>query len=257
MGRARSALDYAGMHEADPAALVIGVDAGWGGTGWCLATSDGPIDAGRVRLPESDTERRARRAAAVKAWLAGLDVRIAEARMALAVRHGRAPPPRVLIERIPWVYAGRGNQAAIGWGQGRIDGMIELWATRDDWSPCWLVPSGDELARPPRAKRKTPAEMLAELRGHAPPPATKPRERSKTGDGVLWHGWRPWWGFPANVERSRAKAHAIRLVRGLGWGHLLDGHDEQPVDAPPAGDVAEAILIAVGGARHPRFAPDR
>ena len=247
-------LDFAAAHQPDPAALVLGVDAGWGGTGWCLATSEGPLDAGRVRLPDADTEARARRARAVKAWLAQLDVRIAEARIGLAVRFGRSPPPRVLIERIPWVYAGRGNQAAVGWGQGRIDGMIELWATRDDWSPCWLVPSADEMIKPPRRKAKTPAEMLAELRGEVAAAPT-PKARSTTGDGVLWHGWRPWWGYAASMERARAKAHAIRLVRGLGWGHLLDGHAETPADSPPAGDVAEAILIAVGGARHPRFAP--
>lgn len=254
MARPRSLRDFAAGHQIDPAALVLGIDGGWGGSGWCLATSEGPIEAGRRKLPDADTETRARRARAVKAWLAELDERIAMARIDLAVRYGRAAPPRVVVERIPWVYAGRGNQAAIGWGQGRLDGMIELWATRDDWSPCWLVPSGDELVKPARAKRKTPAEMLAELRGQAP--ATPGRAvRSTTGDGVLWHGWRPWWGYPANVERSRAKAHAIRLVRGLGWGYLLDGHAETPADAPPAGDVAEAVLIAVGGARHPGFAP--
>lgn len=60
--------------------------------------------------------------------------------------------------------------------------------------------------------------------------------------------WRPWWNLKG--PREQVKADAIRLVCGMGWGRWLHG-----LEPDAAGDVAEAILIAVGVARHPEQAP--
>ncbi len=69
--------------------------------------------------------------------------------------------------------------------------------------------------------------------------------------------WRKWWrlGGKGRYERKLAARDLVRLMR---WGHLLDPF-EWPADPEEAGgaqgDVAEAILLAVGAARNPAGAP--
>lgn len=234
---------------ADPAALVIAIDAGWTGTGWAICTSAGPIRSGRKVLPSAESEGEATRARAVKRWLAELELDVLQLRSDLEIAKGAPTTIRTVIERIPWVYD-RGNQAAIGWGQGRLFGLVESWGTRDDWLPVWPLPPLDEAPDPPRKTKKaddrptwppSPEQVKAAIKRAAP-------------QEPIWHGWRPWWGLRGN--RAVAKAGAIRLVRQLGWGAHLEGLAITPADAPPAGDVAEAILIGVGAARNPQFAPN-
>lgn len=69
--------------------------------------------------------------------------------------------------------------------------------------------------------------------------------------------WRAWWGIRACGGRSAYKLAAIRTVIQLGWRARLEpfadpGPDQ---DFGPRGDVAEAILMTVGAARHPNAAP--
>lgn len=68
--------------------------------------------------------------------------------------------------------------------------------------------------------------------------------------------WRAWWGV-AGRGRAEKKASAIRIVRHRGWGGFLDPHpDPGPArDHGARGDVAEAILIAVGAAGRPAELP--
>lgn len=234
----------------NPSDVFVSFDASWSGTGWAICTSEGPVRSGRKRLPGAESEGQATRARAVQAWLQELEVEVREVVQELQASTGKVSRVRVVIERIPWVYGDRGNQAAIGFGQGRLVGMLEWWGTRNGWASVWLLPSLDEAPDPPR-KRKTadvrptwpptPADVLEQLRRQSRP--TEP----------IWHGWRPWWGIRG--ARARAKATAIRLVRANGWGAHLEGLAETPADSPPAGDVAEAILMGVGAARHPGYAP--
>jgi hypothetical protein len=69
--------------------------------------------------------------------------------------------------------------------------------------------------------------------------------------------WRAWWGIRGLKDRARYKLAAIKLVGQLGWGARLEDYpDPGPEDDHgPRGDVAEAILLTVGAARHPEAAP--
>lgn len=69
--------------------------------------------------------------------------------------------------------------------------------------------------------------------------------------------WRAWWGIRGWKDRAAYKSAAIKLVGQLGWGARLEPFaDPGPEDDHGArGDVAEAILLTVGAARHPDGAP--
>lgn len=135
------------------ASVTLAHDSSWSGWGWCLATDRGPVAAGHVpRLGD-----RAWRWAGLVDELERLDQELTEAQALL----GPADPlPRVVVERAPPVYRGRGNQAATGQGIGQLGGAILLWGTRPgrlaypwelepgDWRPWWL----DRRARRPKGR---------------------------------------------------------------------------------------------------------
>lgn len=70
--------------------------------------------------------------------------------------------------------------------------------------------------------------------------------------------WRSWWKIAGRRNpkgRAGWKAWAVELVGILGWRHHLEPFPATGDDLGPRGDVAEAILIAVGAARHVAEAP--
>ncbi len=66
--------------------------------------------------------------------------------------------------------------------------------------------------------------------------------------------WRGWWQI-GRGKRPVLKQRAISRVQVMGWGRHLEPwfHHQEPDS--PLGDVAEAILQAVGYARHPECVP--
>ena len=113
--------------------LVLGNDAAWGGWGWCLATdTNGPIEVGWCKLGQ-----RAWREADLRAYLDELDGRLAEA--ALEVLSPGDPSPRVVVEKAPKVYSGRGNQSVIGFGMGEVHGALKVHFARPDLAYPWSV----------------------------------------------------------------------------------------------------------------------
>jgi hypothetical protein len=206
--------------------VTLAFDAAWGGTGWCLATEQGPVAVGHVKL-----SGRAWRWPALLAWL---DAVIAPELVDGELLRGDADPPiRLVIEEPPAVYSGAerwakakqghlpgakpppaGNQAATCFGLGRLAGALELWWVKEhpEKGYPWLV---------------------------------EPRE------------WRTWMkvGGTGRIARKRAAVDTVKLS---GWGHHLVPFpwDPDPDKAGGAlGDVAEAILLAVGASRNASLAP--
>lgn len=213
--------------------VVLGMDAAWGGLGWCLATEQGPVSAGHVVL----------RGAAYRwpALLRWLDTTIRPEITDGELLRGPADAPlRLVIEEPPVVYSGAsrgprapaggdlldrmadaaqqargearaaGNQSATCYGLGRLAGALEFWwAANPALAYPWLV---------------DPAH------------------------------WRKWWklGGRGRVERKQA---AVDLVTTLRWGRLLGDHKWNSASGGPRADVAEAILLAVGAARNASEAP--
>lgn len=203
--------------------LVAGFDAAWGGTGWCIATERGPLEAGHVVTDG------AYRLVRLQSVLQSLEHRLADHTLAL---HRSDPPPRAAIERLPWSYRRPGSQVRTVFGISGCAHVIAAWGTRRDWGYPWLIPPTDDRGKPkPGAKPRAPAP-----------------------------GWRQWWGIRGK-GRPAKKRDAIRHVRALGWGDLLEllplmsGDDVDANGDGPRGDTAEGILIAVGAARHPEQAP--
>lgn len=118
--------------------VVLAIDPGWGGTGWCLAAPSGPFTVGHVVLPGKGSRTRYSR---LVKWLDEL--------AALAGPIAADVRVRVVLEEAPEVYGGRGNQSATGYGMGTLAGAVLLWATRlalqepesYDWP--WPVPVRD------------------------------------------------------------------------------------------------------------------
>lgn len=198
---------------------ALGLDPSWKGLGWCAATDQGPVAAGHVSLD------RTWRWSAVDAWLRQvLGPEVADLGL---LRGADDPPPFLAIEKPPPVYTGgtnadggvlnhvAGNQAYVGYGLGTLAGAIQLWWVQQGWLGY-------------------PWEL-------------EPRE------------WRAWWSLNGGrgEKRGRAekKARAIRLVESMRWGRFLEPFPRDGEDHAPCGDVAEAILMAVGAARHARDAP--
>lgn len=124
---------------------------------------------------------------------------------------------RVAVEKPPEVYRGRGNQFATGYGLGTCAGTL-------------LAVAG------------------MALQGQRAAGAVKPDR----GELVPVAEWRAWWHPLVHGPGTDAwKATAVAAVRTLGWGHLLPTGDRL-TDIARRGDVAEAILLAVGRARHAR-----
>ena len=182
---------------ARPEGLVLGNDAAWGGWGWCLARSVGPISVGHVALGS----RRWR-------WDAlGYQLDALEALVDKA-----AAPVRVVVEEAPAIYTSPAGGRRLARGHaltpyklGQLTGSILLWGCREGWPYPWAVGVSE---------------------------------------------WRSWWNIRGR-GRAIKKRSAIRLVLSKGWGRFLQpfsGEDQR-------GDVAEAILLAVGAAMRPELAP--
>ncbi len=204
--------------------IVVGMDAAWGGWGWCLADQDGPRQAGHVVMgPPSRKKRSTHRTARLAAYLAG-PIAHALADGGLA-RASASPRLRVAIELPPSQYATGRQSAALGLG--RLVGALELWATRPSLAYPWML---------------------------------EPTE------------WRAWWDI-APTRRGRngddLKREAIFQVPARFGSQWVDPFPLGPkkkrkgaparmpkTDTPgPRGDVAEAILIAVGAALYNDDAP--
>lgn len=196
--------------------LVLGMDAAWTGTGWCLASNHGPISAGHVALGA-----RSWRWPALIAFLEGtiLD-QVADGQLLQAPSD---PPIRLVIEMPPAVYSGTerwtkpgavkkaaGNQALTGYGLGTLSGALQLWwCLQPGLGYPWLV-----------------QPMV----------------------------WRKWMGV-GGTGRALRKAAAIEGCKIRGWGKHLEGHRHNAKDGGPMGDVAESMLLAVGAARNILDAP--
>lgn len=187
--------------------MILANDASWTGWGWALCSTSGPLAVGHVAGLGGADWRWDRLAAE----LGRLELELVEA---AASSGPDEPPPRVVVERAPAVYAGRGNQAATGLGLGQISGAILLWGTRPG-----------RLAYP---WELTPDE------------------------------WRSWWlarGARRPSGRAAWKAWAVRLVELMGWSDRLAPWAWTGEDGGARADVAEAILMGVGAARHATLAP--
>ena len=197
--------------------LTLGCDLAWGGFGWCAGSEVGPLAVGHVA--PSGREWR---------WIAlrdYLDGPFAAAVVDLQTRRGKVDPaPRIVVEEPPSVYSGasRGGKGGRPIGnQAKTGYGLGLIAGAVH---LWSVQRGDELGYP----------WLVE-----------PME------------WRGWWSI-GGKGRLEKKQRAVKLVRLMGWGALLDPYpwDPDPEAAGGAqGDVAEAICLQVGSARHIAGAP--
>ena len=191
--------------------IAAAFDSSWKSTGFALCDRTGPLLCRHLHLDSSW------RWATLAPRLRALDLEI------LPVLLEVDDEPRVVIERAPSIYSGRGNQADTGWGMGALVGPIAVHFAREGWGYPWMIP-----------------------------PSDKARKSKKTGaTTIIAVGWRGWWGITGS--RAKAKAHALALVRHH-WRHVL--RPEWGTDPEgPCGDVAEAILMGVGACRHPQFAP--
>lgn len=207
--------------------IVLGHDLAWGGWGWCLADSTGPIECGHLVLGR----RRWR-------WEALLhELEILDARISSRIQER---PIRVVIEEPPIRTSSKGkgrktNDAQAVAGQARLIGAVMLWGTRPGvWLSPWEVPVRQQ------------------------------RDRSRQPVGPP--GWRDWWAIPTLRSREAYKLAALLQVDRAGWGAWLEDYgwgeharrdvgEGERVAMGPAGDVAEAILLAVGAARHEADAP--
>lgn len=163
---------------------VIGIDAAWGGMGWCLATEQGPVAVGHVKL--GDRKRRYR---ALHTYL--LDAIEPQIRAGFALGN----TVELVLEEPPTVYRGAsrgdgqaGNQAATGFGMGRLVGAIEFWwstaavlgypvtVTPTTWRRWW------KLGGRGREERKQRAVEVVTANGW--------------GDRLTPYPWRPKTGGP-------------------------------------------------------------
>lgn len=203
---------------ADGAQLALGMDAAWGGLGVCLADRGQPLRTWHTVLPASLGAARTDR---LREFLDDIrdDVRS-------YLQDGAVV--RTVVERIPDVYGGRGNQAAVGYGLGRMAGAIEMWAA--------VVALGDS--------RWHPAPWMV-----------------GTVDDEHGVGWRPWW-MPAGhsrrkVTREAWKAWSLRMVESQGWWAFMAPAQRTGAKATEHAqeDMAEAILIACGASTRLHLAP--
>lgn len=97
--------------------VVLGLDAAWGGLGWCVATKDGPYAAGWG----APGRRPARRIED----LAGL-LEVARGRVD-AIARGQGARIVVAVEEPPPVFMGQANKTAIGVGLGRAIGATTMF----------------------------------------------------------------------------------------------------------------------------------
>lgn len=205
-----------------PAAVAN--DAAWGGWGWCLATHEGPVACGHLALGG-----RAWRWHSLEAVLAGDEPVHAPGRvwppswdgctwpdlLVEAVGRTRAGEhlPRVVVEHPPAIY----SPPTVGKGRR----------------------SGTQAAV---------GYGMGLLVGNLLRAGVRPRELAAPWE-VEITTWRGWWGIKAR-DREAYKAEAIWQVRARTWGDALLPFPDEGDDHGPRGDVGEAILQAVGAARH-------
>ena len=197
--------------------LTHASDLSWRGWGWCAGSEVGPFAVGHV-APD-DREWR---------WIAlrdYLDGPFAASVVDLQLRRGAHDPPvRIVIEEPPAVYSGASRGGAPGRPTGNQTKIGYGLGTISGAVQLWSAQRGDELGYP----------WLVE-------PMV----------------WRSWWNI-GGKGRMEKKRRAVELVRLMGWGKLLEPYpwDPDPEAAGGAqGDVAEAICLQVGSARHIAGAP--
>lgn len=209
---------------------VVANDAAWGGWGWCLATHEGPVACGHLALGG-----RTWRWDALARVLAGDDPVHAPGRVwppswdgctwpellveAVARTGAGEHLPRVAVEQPPAIYSGasRGGRGGKAGNQAATGYGMGLLVGN-------LLRAGarpGELAYPWEVETTT---------------------------------WRPWWSLTAR-DREGYKAAAIWHVRARTWGAALEPFADEGDDHGPRGDVSEAILQAVGAARHADAGP--
>lgn len=192
------------MSLADVDQIVLASDVAWDGWGWAVCRREGPLWTGHVRLAGGWEFWKLRR------YLE--DVLEAELAEAKALRRAGDPPVGLAIERPPKVYR-RGNQAATGWGLGKIVGPLAVWGTR---------PEGEELRYPWLLYPK---------------------------EWRTWHGLKG--GRDKVKARAVELVHRNGWGEHLaGHGGPVRDPDGKIRQWPEA-DVAEAILLGVGAARRP------
>lgn len=196
--------------------LILGMDAAWGGLGWCLASERGPLSAGHI-----DLSGREWRWPALAAFLdSTISQELGDAEL---LRPLGSPPVRLVVEQPPVVYSGAsrsrrpgsgktaGNQSVVCYGLGTLAGALCMWWTcQGGLGYPWLV---------------------------------KPD---------VWRGWMAIGG----KGRAERKELAMESCQLRGWGGLLLPHHYDPKkEGGPRADVAEAILLSVGAARNIADAP--
>ena len=194
---------------------TIGIDGAWGGLGWAVGTESGPVYAGHFTAG-SKTWRQV----ALRSGLEEIEHAVADVETLLG-EHDLGP--RVVVERPPWQYSRSGSQVKTAYGLGTVVGGVLFWGTREGWAYPWEVP---------------------------PSTTTTPGGREVVG-------WRSHWRITIK-GRDPKKIAAVRLVQANGWGRFFGALDTTwpGKDKPwPAGDLAEAILIQVFGARRADLAP--
>tara|TARA_R110002110_G_scaffold30588_23_gene108233 strand:- start:101 stop:778 length:678 start_codon:yes stop_codon:yes gene_type:complete len=213
--------------------LTLGNDAAWGGWGQCLAdAARGPLWVGWQKLGG-----RTWRWTVLREALAELD-QLSQLRSI-----------RVVVEKPPAVYKGAGrhgqhgkragNQAVVGYGMGQLIGPILAWGEGHHVL--------DESMQPhnPESPTRWPYPWEVEV-----------------------SEWRGWWNLRGiRGGREAYKLAALIQVERLGWAeeHLtqygwapglgMAAQRKLVADGQPCGDVAEAILIAVGAAMRPELGP--
>ena len=200
--------------------ITLGNDASWGGWGWCLADQHGPLQVGHVAL--GPPRRRAR-----------------------ATR--RNPDPQL-----------RSTHRTARMGL-YLDGPL-AWALAD--GQVLRAPT-DPLVRvvvevPPLGFKKGKASayvgvgrLVGAIENWGSRPALATPWVQEPGD------WRAWWGIPPSRKgrgSAELKADAIELVTRR-WGANWLEPFRRTTKGGPRGDVAEAILLAVGSSLHPDQAP--
>lgn len=201
--------------------IVVGLDSAWGGTGWCVATERGPLEVGQLTLTGTW------RLVQLRAFLDGeLSRALTDAELLLGPTD---PPVRVVVEKPPDQYAAGTQAAAIGIA--RLLGALQLWG---------LQPG--RLAYPDEVE---PNDWRARW-GIAPPGRNRTREvlkfdaiaKVRATYGAEWLAPYP-LGAPAAPRRKGRRSSFAPLRPPMKYP-----------TAGPQGDVAEAILIAVDGARN-------
>ena len=215
-----------------PRVITLGHDASWSGWGSCLADQDGPLQVSHLAI--GPAQKRAGKTKAnlnpqmvfqhrmckLTAYLDGpLEWML---RDGMLLRGPLDPLVRVAVEVPPVGF--KAGQPTAYVAVGRIVGSIEKHCCRPTLSYPWIQPPGE---------------------------------------------WRKWWGIsPTRKGRNGEdlKHEAIAIVENTWGSEWLDnyklggqykrkGHTERHRKAGAKGDVAEAILIAVGSSRNAGQAP--